>query len=491
VKSLLRSTTELREVLHTPLEAVAARAADTGRRHYFSACWRIDPRDLLMDFLAATTCDAFLWQEPSRGVSLLGLGRVEAIEVVGPDRFERASVLARDVFERMERITLDDDARVEDSVGPLLVGGFGFYDRETDPESEWRGLGPGRLVLPALAIAGRADATRLTRCCAVEPGDDVAVLLERLCSTLTSETQASKGASAAPHCDPGRSLGDGTRGPEIRVQSDRTHGRYEAQVEAALEAIEAGKIEKVVIARSLRVAAEEDFDLHAFLATLRKIYPSCATVAVREGEHHFICATPERLVSLDGDAVRTAAVAGSAPRGGSPEEEKSFGDALLGSDKERDEHEVVKRAIRAALWDVCGELAGPSKPTLLKLDGIQHLETQLTGCLKNDAFEYTSVLELVGRLHPTPAVGGAPCAAALDWLECFEDLDRGWYAGPIGYVDASGDGEFRVALRSALLRGRVARLFAGAGIVVGSDPGRELAETRLKLRALLAPLTEI
>ena len=157
--SLLRSTAELHEALHTPLEAVAARAANTGRRHYFSARWRIDPRDLQMDFLAATTCDAFLWQEPSRGVSLLGLGRVEVIEAVGRDRFERASVLARDVFERMERITLDDDPCVEDSVGPLLVGGFGFYDRETDPESEWRGLGPGRLVLPALAIAGRADAT--------------------------------------------------------------------------------------------------------------------------------------------------------------------------------------------------------------------------------------------------------------------------------------------------------------------------------------------
>jgi isochorismate synthase len=489
--SLVRSTNELREVLHTPLEAVAAKAAEAGRQHYFSARWKIDPRDLQMDFLAATTCDAFLWQEPSRGISLLGLGRVEVIEAVGRDRFERASLLARDVFERMERITLDDDAWVEDSVGPLLVGGFGFYDRETDPESEWRGLGPGRLILPALAITCRTDSTWLTRCCAVEPGDDVALLLERLCSSLTDEPQMSNCASAAVHRDPGRSLGDGARGPEIRVQSDRTHGRYVAQVEAALEAIEAGKIEKVVVARSLRVAAEEDFDLHAFLATLREVYPSCATVAVREGEHHFICATPERLVSLDGDAVRTAAIAGSAPRGRSPQEEKCFSDALLGSEKERDEHEVVKRAIRAALRDVCGELAGPSKPALLKLDGIQHLETPLAGCLNDDAREHTSVLELVGRLHPTPAVGGAPSAAALDWLERFEDLDRGWYAGPIGYVDASGNGEFRVALRSALLRGRVARLFAGAGIVVGSDPGRELAETRLKLRALLAPLTEI
>lgn len=491
MKSLLPNIGELREAVFKPLEAVAAKASETGRQHYFSARWKIDPRDPLMDFLAATTRDAFLWQEPSRGVSLLGLGRVEVVEVAGRDRFERASVLARDVFERMERITLDDETWVEDSVGPLLVGGFGFYDRETDPESEWRGLGPGRLVLPALTMTCRADATWLTRCCAVEPGDDVALLLERLSSSLTAESRTSEGASEALRRVSDCSLSDARHGPEIRVQSDRTHGRYKAQVEAALEAIEAGKVEKVVVARSLRVAADEDFDLHAFLATLCETYPSCTTVAVREAEHLFICATPERLVSLDGDAIRTAAIAGSAPRGRSPREEKTFSDALLGSEKERDEHEVVKRVIRAALRDVCGELTGPARPTLLKLDGIQHLETQLAGHLNDDAFEHTNVLELVGRLHPTPAVGGAPSAAALDWLERFEDLDRGWYAGPIGYVDASGDGEFRVALRSALLRGRVARLFAGAGIVVGSDPGRELAETRLKLRALLAPLTEI
>jgi isochorismate synthase EntC len=184
-------------------------------------------------------------------------------------------------------------------------------------------------------------------------------------------------------------------------------------------------------------------------------------------------------------------VAGSAPRGRSPEEEARHSAALSESEKERIEHELVKRSIREALSESCGSLSGPAVPRLLKLEGIQHLETPLRGRLHAHRRGCTNVLNLVAMLHPTPAVGGAPRETALDWLEHFEALDRGWYAGPVGYVDGRGNGEFRVALRSALLRGRKARLFAGAGIVEGSEPASELAETRLKLRALLAPLTEI
>lgn len=488
-----------RDVLREPLESLIARARKTGRRTYLAARWRIDARDLLSDFLTARTDDSFFWQEPSRGISLLGLGRIATIEAQGPERFQHASGRSSELFDACELVSLTDSGEIDRSTpstdwrGPLLVGGFGFYEKETAPESEWRALGSGRLLLPELSVACRGDEAWVTRTCAVRSDDTVAGLLDALGFELYATRTHSKYELDAKlvHCDLGPSLGESARGPEIRVQADRTHGRYLAQVEAALEAIEAGKFEKVVLARSLTVAADEDFDLPVFLRSLREVYPACATVAIREGEHLFVSATPERLVALDGDTVRTAALAGSAPRGRSPEEEARHSDELLSSDKEHKEHEVVKRSIRAALADVCGELDGASAPTLLKLEGIQHLETRFAGHLKNPLRDDTNVLDLVGRLHPTPAVGGAPSSAALDWLERFEDLDRGWYAGPIGYLDASGNGEFRVALRSALLRGRRARLFAGAGIVAGSDPQCELAETRLKLRALLAPLTEI
>ena len=481
--------------LRNSLVEVVAKASEAGVRHYLAARWRIEPRDLLTDFLASASRDAFFWQEPSRKFALLGLGRAEIVTGLGRDRFAQASARASEVFDRMQTVGLDAQARATDAVGPLLVGGFSFYEGEIDPASEWHGLGPGRLLLPAFSIACRGAAAWATRCCVVEPGDDVEQILDRFAVEsaveLTVEPRGADADRESLRPDLVESLAAAARGPEIRVQADRPHGRYAAQVEAALEAIEAGKVEKVVVARSLSVAADADFDLQGFLDALRLLYPACVTVAVREGGHLFVSATPERLVALDGDAVSTAAVAGSAPRGRSPEEEAHFSAALRASGKERQEHDVVKRAIRAALRDVCGVLEGATDPVLLKLEGIQHLESPLFGRLEDTARGHTKLLDLVGRLHPTPAVGGAPREAALDWLERFEALDRGWYAGPIGYVDAAGAGEFRVALRSALLRGRVARLFAGAGIVAGSNPQRELAETRLKLRALLAPLTEI
>ena len=193
------------------------------------------------------------------------------------------------------------------------------------------------------------------------------------------------------------------------------------------------------------------------------------------------------MMQLEGERVETAALAGSAPRGRSPEEDTRLGRELTLSKKEQVEHAVVVRSLCDALAPCCSELDVAEAPRLLRIEGIQHLETPLVGALKGDF----SVVELAGRLHPTPSVGGAPHSAALAWLEREEDLDRGWYAAPLGWMDATGGGEFCVALRSALLCDREAVLFAGAGIVEGSDPESELLETRLKLRVLLSPLLEI
>jgi isochorismate synthase len=206
-----------------------------------------------------------------------------------------------------------------------------------------------------------------------------------------------------------------------------------------------------------------------------------------------VAASPERLVALSDGVVRNGALAGTAPRGRSPEEDERLGRELRESKKEQAEHAAVAVAVRAALEDVCTPLSGPEAPRLMRIDGLQHLETPFTAHLRPEHAEL-SVLDLVARLHPTPAVAGLPREAALAWIAAREGLERGWYAGPVGYVDAEGGGEFRVALRSGFVRNRAparAWLYAGAGIVPGSEPESELRETRLKLRALLAPLTEI
>ncbi|HEY5658394.1 MAG TPA: chorismate-binding protein, partial [Myxococcota bacterium] len=214
---------------------------------------------------------------------------------------------------------------------------------------------------------------------------------------------------------------------------------------------------------------------------------SCATFAVGCGDASFVGATPERLLRLTGRRIETSALAGSAPRGHSPEEDARLALELIESKKEQSEHAVVVRELRETLAPLCRELRVPEAPTRLRLEGIQHLETPLCGTLEGDAH----ILDIAAAVHPTSAVAGAPRRAALEWLARNEPLERGWYGGAVGFVDASGGGELAVALRSALLRGATAHLFAGAGIVPGSRPQAELQETRIKLRALLTPLLEI
>jgi isochorismate synthase len=220
------------------------------------------------------------------------------------------------------------------------------------------------------------------------------------------------------------------------------------------------------------------------LAQLRSNYPGCFGFAVACGEACFLGASPERLVRLQQGTVQATSLAGSIRRGSTPEEDRQLGAALLASAKDRAEHAIVARTLADALSDLCTELTMPETPTLMKMSNVQHLYTPLVGQVAGAR----TVLELLERLHPTPAVGGSPREQALPLIREREQLDRGWYAAPVGWIDAHGEGEFAVAIRSALLRGATATLFAGCGLVADSDPAAEYAESQLKLRPLLTAL---
>lgn len=178
------------------------------------------------------------------------------------------------------------------------------------------------------------------------------------------------------------------------------------------------------------------------------------------------------------------ALAGSMGRGASPEEDERLADELLGSAKDRTEHAIVASAIREMLAGVCSEIDVAAAPTLMTLPNVRHLATPISGRV----FPGRTILDLVEQLHPTPGVGGYPRDAALALIRSEERLDRGWYAGPVGWMDARGDGEFAVGIRSALLSGLEATLFTGCGIVAASDPDREYDESRWKLRPVLHAL---
>jgi isochorismate synthase len=267
----------------------------------------------------------------------------------------------------------------------------------------------------------------------------------------------------------------------LQVSSPDGVDEWSESVEALTGLIAAGEAEKVVLARRVSIKAEGTIAIEAVLDRLRNRYPTCTVFALRRGGSCFLGATPEMLVRLDGREVHADCLAGSAKRGATPEEDAALGEALLADDKEQREHAMVVRGLSESLSDVCSSIDTPQNPELRRMANVQHLFTPLNATTDGDRH----VLELVARMHPTPAVGGLPSPRAVCLIRRFESFDRGWYAGPIGWFDATGSGEFAVALRSALAHDDEATLFAGCGIVRGSDPRREYEESRLKLEAML------
>jgi isochorismate synthase len=469
--------------LDAAAEAALEAAGRTGEPQWAALQAEISPCDVLAAFEASEARERFYWERPAEGRSIAAFGCAGAIEAEGEGRFAEASERAERLFARLHVCGQGAPA----AAGPFLVGGFAFANVASS-EPHWRDFPTGRLVLPEVTIAvaeGRSWCTLVRPVQPAQSGTGAREICDDLRAGLdeVGRSLANRGlidASTAPIAETGGPL-------DYRACADRTHTEYRAQVEAALREIADGGFEKVVLARSISVREKGDYDSCALLDTLRRAHPTCAIFAVARPGAVFLGATPECLVRLVDGRVETASVAGSAPRGRSPEEDLELGRQLRESKKEQAEHAFVVRALCDALAPHCDALDVRESPRLMRLQDIQHLETPITGHLR----ARRSILELLGSVHPTPAIAGAPREAALEWLNRNENLDRGWYSGPIGFADSEGGGEFYAALRSAVLRGNEARLFAGAGVVAGSDPEAELRETRLKLRAMLAPLMEI
>jgi len=326
--------------------------------------------------------------------------------------------------------------------GPLLIGGLCF-DERAPSSALWRAFGKGRFFVPERLITTHGEIiTRASDQAPADDDDDDGVTRTRL--GLSPEGwQALVGDVAC-----------GIRRGDLGLR-------------------------KVVLARATQ--ARTRTSIEDALKYLARTYPTCTIFAFASSGACFLGATPERLVTLRAETATTMALAGSAPRGASPDEDGAIGHRLLHDPKERTEHAVVVDAVRAALAPFSTRLMADAEPRLEKLPNVQHLCTPIRAQVK----PHHGVLDLVRRLHPTPAVGGFPREAALALIAQREHLDRGWYAAPFGWVDAHGDGEFVVALRSGVVRDSVATLFAGCGIVGGSDPATEYAEAGWKLRPML------
>jgi isochorismate synthase len=429
-------------------------------------------------FEAAATFaeDRHYWSPPGEKMTLVGVGCAWATEsLCSKDKVTISRF--RSAAEAWARLTthavVPASSPTLRGVGPMLLGGFSF-DALRKPTPLWTGFPAGRLVLPRLLFTFLEDQSWITLNSVVMP---TTVAAEEVGNLLTLRQQLLHHHPTNGHFGAGRR-------PVLLQREIRPAQDWKADVSRAADTIRAGKLEKVVLARAVELQATLPFEAGPALRWLSDNYTGCYVFAIGHGARCFLGATPERLVRLQGGEIMTMSLAGSIKRGATPDEDNRLGTALLDSAKDRQEHTVVVQSIKEALDEHCSSLTIRAKPSLLKLSNIQHICTTIRGELAMGR----TLFDVVEALHPTPAVGGRPRDASLALIRECEKLDRGWYAGPVGWVDSAGDGEFAVALRSALLEAHTATLFAGCGIVADSNAEREYAESVLKLKPMLAAL---
>jgi salicylate biosynthesis isochorismate synthase len=460
-----------RERLRARLRLAVARArrrgTDTLATFSFELPADVDPSAVVCASRRARE-SWFVFEQPDRGrAALAGLGEASSMQAAGAQRFAR-------VAESWRALAADAvcDAAEPAGGGPVAMGGFAFAP-DGGHAPHWDGFAPASLSVPeALLVRSERDGetrVRLTLATLASADDLPEQLLARLELRLAQLRSA-----ALPMLDPAPT-------GRFRVASAMAPEHYESAVARAVELIAAGPLQKIVLAREVQVHAPRPYDPAAVFGVLREEFPSCFVFCIGRGEAALIAASPELLVRREGQRVSALALAGSTRRSADPAVDDHLAEQLLRDESYREEHAIVARRIERMLSPHAVWVTGAGEPELVRIANIQHLATPIRAQLTAPM----DALELAGLMHPTPAVGGEPLDTAGPLIPALEGLDRGWYSGPVGWTDAAGDGEFCVALRCALLRGEVARCFAGNGIVRESDPASELAETEVKLQALL------
>ena len=435
------------------------------------------------DLLAAMATPRTVWDGPTEPTVIAG-GAAATLTAAGPERFSHIKAAAESLF------SSGDVHAGTEAACPRLFGGFTFHAAEpsaadgaavdtdggtqsTAESQPWAAFPDARFVFPRLQVTVTDRGPWLT-VNAVGPDASVEAVEERI------ETERER-LVALPAADP--------ETPRPGIEARRrttTPERWRDGVTAATDRIASGDLQKVVLAQALAVDLAADLEVGDILSRLGEKYPSCTrflTEPAGEQPPAFFGATPERLVSLRGRTVETDALAGTTGRGETAAEDEWLAAELLDDDKNVHEHQLVAETIREQLDPFAASISSGDRQ-IRRLATVQHIHTPITAELAAD----THVLDLVEALHPTPAVGGLPPDRALETIRETEPFDRGWYAAPIGWVDAAGNGTFAVGLRSAVATRRQATLFAGVGIVDDSDPDREWDEVELKFRPILDEL---
>jgi len=426
---------------------------------FVALTWRVPrvPSERLLS--AENQGDAVLWAPPGEHEAC-GLDAAFTLSARGPDRFQAIQSQAQDLWP-----LLDVSGTDELAPAPRFFGGFAFQAGQAESPL-WREFGDARFILPKLSYLKNSAGAWL-RLIARGSAINDAEFREQLEGPLRRALHAL--FTSGTSFEPAREL----------ARQERSVEDWACLVAAIQAEIAQGRAQKIVAARRLALSLDRALSAASVQARLREDAPESTRFAFRVGASTFLGATPEQLIRKRGLDIGTEAVAGSISA-----DNATAAQHLLASDKDIREHEFVVSEILRLLKPLTNELSAAPRREVHRLRTVLHLRTPIQGKLR----EASHVLELVGRLHPTPAVGGVPTRAAIDFIVEHEPDERGWYTGPVGWFDAQGDGRFVVALRSGVISGARAELYAGAGVVQDSNAPSEFAETRWKLAALLGAL---
>lgn len=404
------------------------------------------------------------WQNREKTFTMVGLGHAY---VLTADDYKGRFLSIQEDWKALSSQLVNEETAVQ----PVLFGGFSFDPLNNQP-SEWRNFPQAYFAVPTFQLIIKGDQAYVSVHLITNEPESF-----RAFETLRKERD--RLIHAAQTSEP-----KAYQKPRVSEKKELKKEQYMRSIEKITTAIRSGEVDKVVIARALGLRFEETLAPASALYQAANEQPESFLFGLEADGQFFFGATPERLVKVEAQTALSTCLAGSTPRGQSVEQDEALGNALLNDAKNRSEHQYVVQMIGDVFNGHCIEPRIPKQPKLMKIRDIQHLYTPVEGQLK----EGSTLLDLVEALHPTPALGGEPKQQALSLIRSYEPLNRGYYAAPVGWIDAKGDGEFAVAIRSALLDGDRAYLYAGGGIVADSTPEAEYAETWVKFRPMLRVL---
>ncbi|WAA10043.1 isochorismate synthase [Fervidibacillus albus] len=426
----------------------------------------VDPLECLEKNIQDQEEANFFWKNPHMNFQLAGIGSLKMIQVKEENRFDNV----RQQWKELVQHAVIHNPFSLQGTGPLLFGSFSFQPMREQSDSRWNKFKNGLFYLPKFMVTKHDEDTFLTTnvFCFPDKPCTIDALINTREQFFTNDIKKSPFHSFDP--------------PMIKNENDE---KWIENVTKAVQLLNENYVEKVVLARELRLAFQ---DKRSFLFVLNQLIEQQNNNYIFSISHdgdHFLGATPERLVRKEGNRIFSACVAGSAPSGKTNQEKEEMKRELLNDQKNLGEHAFVVEMIDGIFRKYCEDVRIPKQPIIMENRDILHLYTPVEGVLsKKD----TSIFHIVESLHPTPAMGGTPRERAIPLINDLELFERGLYAAPIGWVDIESNGEFVVAIRSGLLQGKEASIFAGCGIVKDSDPRKEFEETNIKFRPMLRAL---